>query len=47
MKYEAKICNKEVAYDANFSYGIQNWRQLWTSIKTDDVIYLKIFKTYM
>ena len=24
MKYEAEICNEEVAYDADFSYGIQN-----------------------
>ena len=23
MKYEEKICNDDVAYDANFSYGIQ------------------------
>ena len=23
MKYEAEICNGKVAYDANFSYGIQ------------------------
>ena len=37
MKYEAEICYKEVAYDANFSYGIQignnfeNYSKLLTS----------------
>ena len=45
MKYEAEIRYEEVAYDANFSYGIQIGNKFEKSIKTDDVIILKILKT--
>ena len=52
MKYEAEICHDEVAYDANFNYGIQignnfeNQSKLITSL-FEDIENIKLLVSWL